>query len=49
MAARHKIGRPRLEDRHKTFEATMPWLAKNMSRSTWYSRRRERREKRRAR
>jgi hypothetical protein len=34
-------GRPRIEDRAKTFEAKRPWEAKGMSRSTWYRRKRE--------
>jgi hypothetical protein len=34
-------GRPRLEDKDKSFEATKPWLALGMSRRTWYSRRKE--------
>jgi hypothetical protein len=34
-------GRPRIEDRDKTIEATKPWLALKMSRSTWYRRRTE--------
>jgi hypothetical protein len=36
-----KKGRPRLEDRDKTFEARKPWVAKGMSRSTWFRRRAE--------
>lgn len=31
-------GRPRLEDRDKTIEATKPWLASGMSRRTWFDR-----------
>ncbi len=37
-----KRGRPRLELRHKTYEATKPWRPKGMSRSTWYRRKAER-------
>jgi hypothetical protein len=46
MAARRKIGRARIEDRHKTNEALAPWIELNKSKRTWYRRRRERREKR---
>ena len=38
-------GRPRLERRHKSYEATKPWPAKGMSRSTWYRRRAERKRR----
>jgi hypothetical protein len=34
-------GRPRIEDKGKSFEATKPWIALGMSRRTWYSRRKE--------
>jgi hypothetical protein len=34
-------GRPRIEDRAKTIEAKQPWVAKGMSRSTWYRRKSE--------
>jgi hypothetical protein len=36
-----KKGRPRIEDKGQSFEATKPWLALGMSRRTWYSRRKE--------
>ena len=36
-----KKGRPRIEDKDKSFEATKPWLALGMSRRTWYARRKE--------
>jgi hypothetical protein len=39
-----KKGRPRIEDKGKSFEATKPWLAKGMSRRTWYARRKEERD-----
>ena len=35
------IGRPRIEDKGQSFEATKPWLALGMSRTTWYRRRKE--------
>jgi hypothetical protein len=35
------LGRPRIEDKGKSFEATKPWVALGMSRRTWYSRRKE--------
>ena len=35
-ASKPKRGRPRLEDRANTTEAQKPWIAKGMSRSTWY-------------
>jgi hypothetical protein len=39
-------GRPRLgQPRYKSFETIKPWLAKGMSRSTWYRRRAERKRK----
>ena len=38
-------GRPRIEDKGQSFEATKPWLAKGMSRRTWYARRKEAKEK----
>ena len=39
-----KTGRPRVEDRDKTIESQKPWLAAGMSRATWYSRRKAKRE-----
>jgi hypothetical protein len=36
-----KRGRPRIEARGTTIEDQKPWLALNMSRATWYSRRKE--------
>jgi hypothetical protein len=36
-----KRGRPRIEDRDKTLNATKPWAALGMSRRTWYRRRGE--------
>lgn len=36
-----KKGRPRIEDIGKSIEASKPWLALKMSRSTWYRRQRE--------
>ena len=41
IKAAPKKGRPRIEDKGKSFEATKPWLALGMSRRTWYSRRKE--------
>jgi hypothetical protein len=38
ISARPKTGRPRIEDRGKTYEATMPWSKMGMSRRTWYRR-----------
>jgi hypothetical protein len=38
-AAVTKRGRPLIEDRGATFEATKPWLAAGMSRASWYRRR----------
>lgn len=35
---RGRGGRPRLEDRDKTIEATKPWLSAGMSRRTWFDR-----------
>jgi hypothetical protein len=40
-----KTGRPRLEDRDKTLEATEPWAAAGMSRTTWFRRQAEQRAK----
>jgi hypothetical protein len=40
-----KKGRPRIEDKEKSFEAQKPWLAKGMSRSSWYRRRAEQKDK----
>jgi hypothetical protein len=40
-ATPRKRGRPRIEDRDKTFAATRPWDALGMSERTWYRRRRE--------
>ncbi len=37
-----KRGRPRIEDRAKTLQATKPWVAAGMSERTWYRRRAER-------
>lgn len=39
-------GRPRIEDKGKSFEATKPWEALGMSRRTWYSRQAEKRKER---
>jgi hypothetical protein len=39
-----RVGRPRVEDRAKTLEATKPWLALGMSRRTWFARRKADRE-----
>jgi hypothetical protein len=39
-----KKGRPRIEDKGKSFEATKPWVALGMSRRTWYARRKEKRD-----
>lgn len=39
-----KLGRPRVEDKDKTLEATKPWLALDMSRATWFDRKRKRKE-----
>ncbi len=41
-----KRGRRLFKDRHKSFEALQPWLALGMSKSTWFRRRRQRRERR---
>jgi hypothetical protein len=38
---RVRKGRPRIEDKGKSFEATKPWEALGMSRRTWYKRRKE--------
>ena len=40
---RVKKGRPRIEDIDKSLEATKPWLALKMSRTTWYRRQAEKR------
>jgi hypothetical protein len=40
-----KAGRPRIEDRANTIEAKKPWLKLGMSRTTWYRRQAEKREK----
>lgn len=42
--ADQKVGRPRVEDKDKTLEATKPWLALDMSRATWFDRKRKRKE-----
>ncbi len=44
VAAVVRRGRPRLEDRQYTLAVKRPWQAVGMSRTTWYSRRREKRE-----
>jgi hypothetical protein len=36
-------GRPRIEDRDKTIEASAPWVALGMSRRSWYRRQAEKR------
>jgi hypothetical protein len=41
---RRKTGRPRIEERHLTNEAKRPWVAKGMSRRTWYRRQAEKRK-----
>jgi hypothetical protein len=41
---RPKTGRPRIEDRANTIEATKPWLKLEMSRWTWYRRQAEKRK-----
>ena len=41
---RPKTGRPRIEDRANTIEATKPWLKLGMSRRTWYRRQAEKRK-----
>ena len=41
---RARTGRPRLEERGETNEATKPWLKLTMSRRTWYRRQAERRK-----
>ena len=41
IKAAPKKGRPRIEDRAKSFEATKPWVELGMSRVTWYRRRKE--------
>ncbi len=38
LAVKAKLGRPCIEDRGKTNEATKPWLKLGMSRRTWYRR-----------
>jgi hypothetical protein len=40
-ALRRKTGRPLMADRHLTNEARKPWVAKGMSRATWYRRQAE--------
>jgi hypothetical protein len=42
---RRKTGRPRIEDIGRTNEAKKPWLKLGMSRTTWYRRQAEKREK----
>lgn len=39
-----KVGRPRIEDRAKTLAALKPWMAAQMSRSSWYRRQAEKRK-----
>jgi hypothetical protein len=39
-----KKGRPRIEDKDKSFETTKPWIALGMSRRTWYARRKEKKD-----
>jgi predicted GIY-YIG superfamily endonuclease len=34
-------GRPRIEERHLTYEARKPWAEAGMSRATWYRRQKE--------
>jgi hypothetical protein len=43
--AKHKVGRPRIEDRAKTLKAQAPWALLDMSRTTWYRRQAEQRAK----
>jgi len=38
-----KRGRPRIEDKAKTLQATKPWESAGMSERTWYRRRAEKR------
>ena len=40
-----KVGRPRIEDRDKTLKARKPWIALDMSRSTWFRRQAEKKAK----
>lgn len=40
-----KRGRPLAKDRDKTLTATKPWVAEDMSESTWRRRRAEQRER----
>jgi hypothetical protein len=47
-STKKRIGRPRIEERHKTNEARQPWLALGMSKRTWYRRQAERRLKKEA-
>ena len=44
-ATTRKTGRPRIGDAGKTIEAKKPWLKAGMSRTTWFRRQREKREK----